>query len=224
MQLAAQSANKSKIQFRNELKAEQRRREQEARNRGEPMSARDKERERSRRESSVTRRRAEVYVEELEKTARKLPKVESEVLKMRREVELLQGALSSSSGGGTAGKKMINKEDDNDNDNEQQQHRTNNIGMLSDVGNTVVGHEGNSGVVGRNESSSSGMMVDASQHSNEGNVVKAEDVHVQVHAAQAQHLQQHGDSNGGGSGANRKPGGGGGGGGSGSGGMRHVEM
>lgn len=91
--LAGQSADSAKIRFRNELKLNQRRRESEARDRGEPLSARDKERERSRRESSVTRRRAEVYVQELEATARKLPALELENEQLRHEISKLRSIL-----------------------------------------------------------------------------------------------------------------------------------
>lgn len=96
--LAAQSADNAKIRYRNELKHDQRRREMDARERGEPLSARDKERERSRRESSVTRRRAEVYVAQLENTARRLPQLELEIAGLRREISALHAALASQSG------------------------------------------------------------------------------------------------------------------------------
>lgn len=93
--LAAQYADEAKIRYRNDLKLEQRQREQAARERGEPLSARDKERERSRRESSVTRRRAEVYVNKLEETARRLPSVEARLDETLRQNNQLRHLLMS---------------------------------------------------------------------------------------------------------------------------------
>ena len=73
---AAKSADSAKLAHRKWLKEAQREREADALRNGLPLSAKDKERERSRRESAVTRKRAEVYIAELESAARKLPMLE----------------------------------------------------------------------------------------------------------------------------------------------------
>lgn len=89
-----QLANNTKIHFSSERKNEQRRRGQAARSCGEPTSARDKELERSRKEGSVTRRRAEVCIAQLEGTARRLSAGESELTHLQRRNNNMNHALS----------------------------------------------------------------------------------------------------------------------------------
>lgn len=86
---ASEAAEKTKVEHRVQLKQQQRVKEKEAIAKGEPLSAKDKERERSRRESAVTRKRAEIYTRELERTARRIPLLEKEIASLQLEVEWL---------------------------------------------------------------------------------------------------------------------------------------
>lgn len=90
---ASEIAERAKLEHRIHLKEIQRAKELEADTRGEPLSAKDKERERSRRESAVTRKRAEIYILELEKTARRVPSLEKQLVALRFELVHLRGAL-----------------------------------------------------------------------------------------------------------------------------------
>lgn len=91
--LASNTAEQAKLEHRLQLKNTQRAKEQEADRKGEPLSAKDKERERSRRESAVTRKRAEVYIQELEKTVRRVPMLEKEISSLRREISQMRQAI-----------------------------------------------------------------------------------------------------------------------------------
>lgn len=77
---AARAADSAKLAHRMWLKEAQQEREANAQLSGVPLSAKDKERERSRRESAVTRKRAEVYIAELERAARRLPALERRIV------------------------------------------------------------------------------------------------------------------------------------------------
>lgn len=80
---AAKAAEAGKIVLRNELKATQKADEAAAEAAGEKRSSEVKERTRSRRESAVTRRRAEVYLKELEGIVREVPRLQRELLLAR---------------------------------------------------------------------------------------------------------------------------------------------
>ena len=73
---ASRKADAAKLAHRSQLKESQKLKEEQADANGAPLTAKDKERERSRRESAVTRKRAEVYIQELENTARMVPNME----------------------------------------------------------------------------------------------------------------------------------------------------
>lgn len=72
--------------YRDRLKAEQLAKEAAAKARGGPLTAKEKERERSRRESAVTRKRAEVYIRELEAVARRLPWLEARLAALEADL------------------------------------------------------------------------------------------------------------------------------------------
>lgn len=84
--MSAATAESEKLLRRLQLKEKQREKETLAKRTGDGMTAKQKERERSRRESAVTRRRAEVYISELEKYTRRVPALESENGQLRRLV------------------------------------------------------------------------------------------------------------------------------------------
>lgn len=90
---ASEAAEKVKVEHRIHLKQHQREKEKAANAKGEPLSAKDKERERSRRENAVTRKRAEIYAQELERTARRIPLLEREIASIQLEVERLHREL-----------------------------------------------------------------------------------------------------------------------------------
>lgn len=89
VQKASEVADEAKLAHRALLKDAQRNKEMDAEARGEPLSAKDKERERSRRESAVTRKRAEIYIQELERTARNVPELESTIQHLYSECQRL---------------------------------------------------------------------------------------------------------------------------------------
>lgn len=91
---ASDVADKAKLAHRGVLKEAQRSKEMEAEARGEPLSAKEKERERSRRESAVTRKRAEIYIQELEKTARNVPYLENTIQRLLAECQRLRVMVS----------------------------------------------------------------------------------------------------------------------------------
>lgn len=80
---ASKMADEAKIEYRAILKENQFAKAELAKAIGCPLSARQKERERSRRESAVTRKRAEVYLSELERLARVVPLLEKEINSLR---------------------------------------------------------------------------------------------------------------------------------------------
>lgn len=80
---AAKAAEAGKIVLRGELKATQKADEAAAEAAGEKKSSEVKERTRSRRESAVTRRKAEVYLKELEGIVREVPRLQRELLVAR---------------------------------------------------------------------------------------------------------------------------------------------
>lgn len=130
LRMAGVQADSAKIVYRNQLKTQLRQREQAALRSGQPMSSRVKQRERSRTESWLYRRRAQVYVQHLEATARKLSTVEQElrkarveVARMRREVALLQKLEGS-------GREKRSNPEDGTNTN----RRNNNTVSTNDVG------------------------------------------------------------------------------------------
>ena len=84
---AAQHADRAKLEHRKQLKVEQRHKETLAEANGKPLSAKDKERERSRRESAVTRKRTEIYTQQLEHWCRQLPITEAQLNEVRRTAE-----------------------------------------------------------------------------------------------------------------------------------------
>lgn len=86
---ASAIADHAKLAHRIKLKEAQRSKEMAAEAKGDPLSAKDKERERSRRESAVTRKRSEIYIQELERTARKVPVLEKTVKNLLAEFERL---------------------------------------------------------------------------------------------------------------------------------------
>lgn len=89
VRMASETAEQAKLEHRTLLKDQQRRKELAAENKGEPLSAKDKERERSRRESAVTRKRAEVYIHELERIVRTVPDLENKIARLQLEVTRL---------------------------------------------------------------------------------------------------------------------------------------
>lgn len=95
---AARAADRAKLAHRVWLKEAQRAREASAQRSGCPLSAKDKERERSRRESAVTRKRAEVYIAELERVARRVPGLERRVTTLQATVLALQAQLAGRPG------------------------------------------------------------------------------------------------------------------------------
>lgn len=95
---AARAADRAKLAHRTFLKEAQRAREANAQRSGLPLSAKDKERERSRRESAVTRKRAEVYIAELERVARRVPALERRLANLQAEQLALQTQLASRHG------------------------------------------------------------------------------------------------------------------------------
>lgn len=100
VQMASAEADRAKLRHRATLKKSQRKKEEDASAQGLPLSAKDKERERSRRESAVTRRRAEVYIRELERTAKRVPSLEREIVSLQREVSQLKSSSSKSNASG----------------------------------------------------------------------------------------------------------------------------
>lgn len=91
---ASDVADRAKLAHRGVLKEAQRSKEMEAEARGEPLSAKEKERERSRRESAVTRKRAEIYIQELERTARNVPYLENTIQHLLAECQRLRVMVS----------------------------------------------------------------------------------------------------------------------------------
>lgn len=100
VQMASAEADRAKLRHRATLKKSQRKKEEDASAQGLPLSAKDKERERSRRESAVTRRRAEVYIRELERTAKRVPSLEREIASLQREMSHLKNSSSQSNASG----------------------------------------------------------------------------------------------------------------------------
>lgn len=93
--LASRMAEQAKLEHRLLLKESQKSKEVAADATGKPLTAKAKERERSRRESAVTRKRQEIYVNQLEETARRLPRLEQEITSLRREVVHLRQVVSA---------------------------------------------------------------------------------------------------------------------------------
>ncbi len=89
---AARAADSAKLAHRMWLKEAQQEREASAQLNGVPLSAKDKERERSRRESAVTRKRAEVYIAELERAARRLPALERRIVALSAALQAAAAA------------------------------------------------------------------------------------------------------------------------------------
>lgn len=90
---ALQIADRAKVKYRTMMKTFQLTKAEAMKAAGCPLSARERERERSRRESAVTRKRAEVYLFELEQIAKMVPLLQNEISTLRVQNGLLAKVL-----------------------------------------------------------------------------------------------------------------------------------
>jgi hypothetical protein len=102
LERSVREAELSKQRLREELKREQREAEAAAAAEGRPLTSAQKERGRSRRESAVTRRRAEVYLRELEGIVRQVPALQRELLEALGGGDAVEGSPGGSSASGVA--------------------------------------------------------------------------------------------------------------------------